>query len=142
MRSCKKVTTSRIFVQSDIDTILAYATQEFKLGSGEGSLRSKLEAAAKQTGQPIKELEDLVECPDTMRFVWSYFIDLHNCRTSNGFGVNPIQYGEIESYFNLLEIQPAEWEIQTIKRLDVVAMKTFAEEAEKQSKKQQTKKSK
>lgn len=74
-----------------------------------------------------------------MQFVWAYFIELNNGRTSNGFGPNPIQYSEMEAYFRLIGIDITEWEIQVIKRLDNLKLKMHADEAEKEAKKQQSK---
>lgn len=98
-------------------------------------MRSKLQAVVAQTGIEIPELKELIELPPTMRFVWYWFIDLHNSRTSSGFASNPIQYSEIKSYFDLKDIVPMEWEVQLIKQLDLVALQIQAEEAEKKSKK-------
>ena len=42
------------------------------------------------------------------------------------------------SYFKLLEIQPQEWEIEIIKRLDRVALEAYAEQAKKEQKKSKT----
>lgn len=89
----------------------------------------------RQTGIKPKELEGMVEFPDGMVEVWKFFIDLHNARSSNGFGVNPISYSEIYSYFKLIEIQPQEWEIDVIKKLDKVAMEAFAEQSKREQKK-------
>lgn len=74
-----------------------------------------------------------------MVFVWTYFIELHNNRTSNGFGVNPIQFSEIKAYFELMGIEPDDWEVSVIKKLDNVALKQYAEEAKKQQEKNQQK---
>jgi hypothetical protein len=89
----------------------------------------------RQTGVRPKELEDMIEFPQTVAHVWKFFIDLHNTRSSNGFGVNPISYSDIYSYFKLLEIQPYDWEIETITKLDKVALEAFAEQAKKEQKK-------
>lgn len=70
-----------------------------------------------------------------MQFVYRWFVDLHNKRTSNGFGINPIQYSEILAYFTLIEVKPEEWEIEMISKLDGVALEMYAKEAEKQNKK-------
>jgi hypothetical protein len=105
------------------------------LGRGPNSLRAKLEAAARQTGKAIEELEDLVELPDTMTFVWRYFIDLHNSRTAGAFGINPITFSDIKAYFDLNNVVPMDWEISAIKQLDGIALRVHAEEAEKESKK-------
>lgn len=64
--------------------------------------------------------------------LWKYFIHLHNRRTSNGYGVNPIQYSEILAYFSLIDLTPHEWEIETICSLDNVALAAYAKEMEKQ----------
>lgn len=97
-------------------------------------MRSKLEAAARQTGKTLQELEELVELPDTMSFVWRYFIDLHNAR-SFGNSINPISYSDMKAYFDLNKIEVLDWEIAAIKQLDVIAMKAYSEEAEKQASK-------
>lgn len=67
-----------------------------------------------------------------MAFVWLYFIELHNSRSYNASGVNPISYADILAYFTLLGIEPQEWEIQVIKRLDFIALKMQSDEIEKQ----------
>lgn len=58
-------------------------------------------------------------------------MSLHMTRASNGFGANPITFTEMKSYFDLMQIEPDEWEINLIKRFDAVAL----EEYEKASKK-------
>ena len=40
-------------------------------------------------------------------------------------GINPIQYSEIKSFFELIDIEPMEWEVVVIKQLDQVAMKAY-----------------
>lgn len=92
----------------------------------------------RQTGIRPKELDDMLEFPDGMSEVWKFFTDLNNARASNGFGINPISYSEMYSYFKLLEIQPQEWEIEIIKRLDRVALEAYAEQAKKEQKKSKT----
>jgi len=90
----------------------------------------------RQTGIKPKELEDLIELPDSCYAVWKWFIDLHNARTSNGFGVNPITYTEMKCYFDLVEIRPEAWELELIKRFDVVALNAFAKQSEIEKQKQ------
>jgi hypothetical protein len=60
---------------------------------------------------------------------------LHNTRSSNGFGVNPINYTEIKSYFDLIGVLPEEWEVNLIKRFDYEALAAYAKEAERERKK-------
>ena len=86
-------------------------------------------------GEKPKELDELVDLPNSMFHVWNYFIDLNNVRSSNGFGVNPISFTEMKSYFDLYEIVPFQYEIEAIKRLDQIAREEFAKAQEKQEKK-------
>ena len=105
-------------------------------------MRSKLEAVSKQLGRPVKELENLIQLPVSMQQVWLYFMELHNSRSSNGFGVNPISYSDIKSYFELHDIVPSEWEIKLIKQLDIVVLNIISAQNTKaaESKPKQTKK--
>lgn len=66
-----------------------------------------------------------------MIYVWKYFIDLHNNRTSSGFGINPIQFSDMKAYFDLMMIHPEEWEIDVIRILDNIALNQYSEEAKK-----------
>jgi hypothetical protein len=94
-----------------------------------------LNSVWRQTGVKPKELEDVVELPESSFQVWKWFIDLHNSRTSNGFGVNPISYTEIKAYFDLIDIKPEEWEVTLIKLFDNEALSAYAKEAEAERKK-------
>lgn len=83
----------------------------------------------------------MVDLPDSMQYVWSWFIDLHNARTSNGFGLNPITYADIKSYFDLYAIEPQEWQVQLIKQLDNIALSAFAKQQKEEAEKAKKKKS-
>ena len=89
----------------------------------------------RQTGIKPKELEDIVELPESCISVWKWFIDLHNARGSNGFGINPISYTEIKSYFDLIDMKPDDWELTLIKSFDNEALIAYAKEAEEERKK-------
>ena len=83
------------------------------------SLRSQLLSAQQQVGQPIKELEDLIDLPPRFYQCWDWFWALSNTRTEAFDGSNPITYAEIFYFFSLLRFEPQEWEIALIKRFDV-----------------------
>jgi hypothetical protein len=91
-----------------------------------------LESVWRQTGDKPAELENLVELPQSMYDVWRFFIELNNARGSNGFGVNPLSYVEIDAYFRLQQIVPEVWEVSTIKKLDNIALEAYAEQAKKE----------
>ena len=80
----------------------------------------------------------MVELPESCYSVWKWFLDLHNARSSNGFGVNPISYTEIKSYFDLIEIKPEDWELELLKKFDASALSAFAKQAETEKQKQQS----
>lgn len=98
-------------------------------------MRDQLNSVWRQTGKKPKELDELLELPQSCLSVWKWFIDLHNARGSNGFGINPITYTEIKSYFDLIDLQPEEWEVTLIKLLDNEALAAYAKEAELERKK-------
>ena len=81
-----------------------------------------------------KELEDLVELPEQFTYIWQDFIQLNNKRTSNGFGVNPITWIELKSYYDLIQYVPNQIELDILGKLDQIAMKAYAKQAEQQSK--------
>lgn len=82
----------------------------------------------------------MVDLPESCYVVWKWFIDLHNARTSNGFGINPITYTEIKCYFDLVEVRPDSWELELIRRFDSIALEAFGKQTELEKKKQQQKK--
>lgn len=111
------------------------------MGSGEGSTRARLESVARQTGKVPKELEELAELPESMRYVWKYFLDL-NRKRSNGMGLGPITYSEMLAYFTLNRIAFDEAEIQLLDLLDGIALEHFSEENKKNSNKNKSKNNK
>ena len=69
-----------------------------------------------------------MECPDSLKHVWSWFNQLEMSRTFGGMsGINPISFCEMESFFNLIGIEPYEWEIYAIKNLDMISLKAHNE---------------
>lgn len=90
----------------------------------------------RQTGQRPKELDDILELPDSMHYVWKIFIDLHNTR-SVGFAENPISYSEIKAYSELFNINLEEWEVMLICKLDRTYLEVRAEVTAKENKKKQ-----
>lgn len=98
-------------------------------------MRDQLNNVWKQTGIKPKELEDIPDLPASCFEVWSWFLNLNESRTSNGFGFNPVQYSEIDAFFRLKQIQPELWEIDLLKRLDREVLSIYAEKSKQDSKK-------
>lgn len=85
----------------------------------------------RQTGIKPKELEELVDLPESCKQVWQYFLELHSSRAGNGFGANPISYTDILSYCTLHDLQLEQWELVLLRRLDNTALEHLAKEQEK-----------
>ncbi len=59
--------------------------------------------------------------------MWDYFLELHNARSSNGFGPVPLSYTEIDAWRRLTNQRLDPWELSAIVRLDGVFMTVHAE---------------
>lgn len=82
-----------------------------------------LEGLLERTQRPKRraELEADLECPPfpmAMLYLWSVFARLHARRGSNGFGLNPIGWAEIDAYQRLAQSRLAPWEVRIIEDLD------------------------
>lgn len=98
-------------------------------------MRAKLESVWRQTGVRPKELDELVELPDVFKYLWQDFLMLNSARTSNGFGVNPLQYSEMLAYFTLQGIQVQPWEVEVLRVLDNAVLQVYADKQKQESKK-------
>lgn len=76
----------------------------------------------KQTGITPIELKNLSDLPRSCFDCWNWFLALNNTRLEGFNGVLPITYAEMLSYFTLFKLEPFDWEIVLIKRLDVVLL--------------------
>ena len=123
------------FYSKDIEQVISYLKQELKLGNGEGSLRGQLESVQRQTGKTPKELEDLIELPDSIKYIWKYFIDLDRKRSNTGYGPLALQYSEILAYFNLFNIDYESIEIEILMLMDDTAMAYYNEKIKEENSK-------
>lgn len=81
--------------------------------------RQHLERAA-QAGSPRarRELSEGPALPAACAYVWTWFLELHAARGSNGYGPNPIGFVELEAWARLTGRQPTPWEIAALRALD------------------------
>lgn len=135
--------TSLIFESSDYEDAKEFARWQFKLSTAAGTkqetLRDQLEVVWKTTGVKPPELEPPCELNQLFYDAWRFFLDLHSCRSSNGFGVNSLSYSEMKAYFELNQIEPFWYEIEAIKMFDTVFLDEFNKSQEKQRKQQESK---
>lgn len=60
--------------------------------------------------------------PAEVEHIWRWYCDLGGARTSNGFGLNPLSFTEIQAYADLTGVRMTPWEVSIIKRLDMVTI--------------------
>lgn len=56
--------------------------------------------------------------PIALDYLWTAFRRLARRRSSNGFGYNPISWGDIDAFVRHSKIVLAPWEIEIIEELD------------------------
>lgn len=56
--------------------------------------------------------------PLALEYLWRTFIRLSSRRGSNGFGINPISWSEIDAFVRNSQLTLAPWEIEIIEMLD------------------------
>ena len=81
--------------------------------------------AYKATGIMPDDLANEKEIPESALHVWLYFIELHEERTSNGFGPNPLTSTSIKDWCWLNRVKLETWEVKAIKALDKLWMKSL-----------------
>lgn len=70
-----------------------------------------------------------------MREYWYWFLRLNKHGRPPGMGPSEILYSQMLSFFELIGVVPEPYEIEVIEAFDSIAMKHFAEQQEKESKK-------
>lgn len=63
--------------------------------------------------------------PGAGAHVWRWFCDLH-CGRQSGFGLSPVSYHDMLSYFTLHRERPEQWEFAVLRRLDGIALKALS----------------
>jgi hypothetical protein len=55
--------------------------------------------------------------------VWEFFWQLSAARGSNGFGLNPFSYSEIDAFGRLNRIAFEPWEVAALKQMDAAYLR-------------------
>lgn len=74
----------------------------------------------KKTGVVPEQLN--LEIPELFYDVWTWFLELHAARSSNGFGPNTISYTEIKAWSDLTERRLTPHQVALIKQLDRIVL--------------------
>jgi len=83
-------------------------------------------SAWRQSGQMPGALEG-PECPDVLRHLMEWFLELSSARGSSGFGINPIGYPDIEAWSRLTGARPSPYEVECLLALDRAFLQARAE---------------
>jgi len=67
--------------------------------------------------------------PSLVGHIWQWFVELTRTRSSNGFGMNPINYSEIDAWSRLTRRKPTLLEIYALTQIDAA----YLEQQHKQS---------
>lgn len=103
--------------------------------AGDGhTVREHLEGLRQRTGIAPPELI-APPCPPAMADVWNAFLELDRTRGSNGWGPNPISYGEIDAWARLTGRAPSAHDVRLYAELDRLVLEHYAELAGKFAKK-------
>lgn len=93
---------------------------------GGGTLRDQALSLAAQ-GRAVPENLRSLPFPEGLEYLWGWFSELQTARTSNGFGVNPITYGELQAWSHMTARDLDAWEVQLLKDLDLRYLASSAE---------------
>lgn len=117
-----------------------HAKNEMKLGQREkdgATLRQHLESVARQHhGKMPEEFLELtaIPCPPLLRYLWKAFLELSGARGRGADGSpEAIPYTELEAWMRLTKRSLNVWEVEVLKRLDVLFLNMQAEQADKKT---------
>ena len=94
------------------------------------SLRDHLESAWKQSGEKPQELIDAPPLPESGRYLWEYYLELHHRRVNYGWGHIPLGYGEILAWRTLTRRRLDPWELSALLEIDGAYLASIAKPAE------------
>lgn len=89
--------------------------------------------AAQTSPSAAAALEGPGEPDELLTEPLALFNELHASRTSNGFGMNPISWVEIEAYGRVRGLALTGWEVALVRRMDAALMDAVAKRAGEQA---------
>lgn len=69
--------------------------------------------------------DDGPELPAQVAHIWEWFQNLNQGRTSNGWSANPLSWGEIQAWAQLMWINLVPLEVRLLRALDEAWMRTI-----------------
>ncbi len=71
--------------------------------------------------------------PQALAYLWDIFLRLSNRRGSNGFGLDPIGWCDIDAFARLTRVRLSPWEIGLIEMLDNLFRAQHAANSQKET---------
>jgi len=101
--------------------LLQFAVARFALSkpykkTGKTRLQVLLDIQA-QTGITAGELTNLPPMPETLGYIWEWFLDAHRKRQA-GFSMNALSWSDAQAFFQLRRLRPSPWELDAFLQLD------------------------
>lgn len=83
---------------------------------------TKYDTLTKFSQRTGKQHPDLIQpyINEDVLYIWHWFMELNQQRTSNGFGQNPIQFIDIKAWSDLTNRHIKSWEVMAIRMLDSI----------------------
>ncbi len=106
----------------------AEANFRFDMPSKDGpSLRTRLENRETHFGIRDPSLDEIPRPPQALLYLFGWFNELSSGRQSYGFGPAPFTFAEILAWSALKGVRPRPWEVDCIKTLDRMWIKTWGD---------------
>lgn len=89
-------------------------------------LRIHLMSLWRQDGyapEKMPEQLDVPECPEGMQYLMGYFAEMNKRRGSNGWGFNPLSFGDLEAWARSRNISLLPFERAALDGLEAVFLK-------------------
>jgi hypothetical protein len=97
-----------------------FAKAEFALGVRQEdgyTLRDHYKAAWRASGKKPEELK-VPKMPTLVKYLWDYFLELHNRRTNYGWGHVPLSFAEIDAWERKTRRSLDPWELEALLEID------------------------
>jgi hypothetical protein len=91
-------------------------------GDGEVDTVAYWEAAARRGNPDAIEALRMPPFPDTLMYLWKWFLELHGRSGAHMSGINPMSYSEIADWARLTDQHPEPYEVRALIELDSVLL--------------------
>lgn len=101
-----------------------------RLKDSKVTYREHYQSVYRQTGVLPAELAEEEEFPEDLKYLWNWFQELNRARGSNGFGLSPISYSELDAWSRLTGRALEAWEVICIKDIDLAYLSAMVDRRE------------